>query len=109
VYQRAKKILIRQQNATNLGLNDSNYEGIKHSIFPIVNDEFPGLQLRTRLYSNHTQPFTTYFGNEFWIIKRNAIVASNKGAQQGKFYHNTGEGGLTEFHQQGGAICWQIE
>lgn len=35
-------------------------------------------------------------------------MALNKGALKGKFYHNTGEGGLTEFHQQGGDITWQI-
>lgn len=44
----------------------------------------------------------------FGSLSEAAIVALNKGAQKGNFYHNTGEGGLTEFHLQGGDVCWQI-
>jgi glutamate synthase domain-containing protein 2 len=44
----------------------------------------------------------------FGSLSENAIMALNKGALKGNFYHNTGEGGLTEFHQQGGDVTWQI-
>ena len=44
----------------------------------------------------------------FGSLSENAIIALNKGAQKGNFYHNTGEGGLTQFHLQGGDVCWQI-
>ena len=40
----------------------------------------------------------------FGSLSENAILALNKGAQKGNFYHNTGEGGLTEFHLQGGDV-----
>ena len=33
----------------------------------------------------------------------------NRGAKLGGFYHNTGEGGLSPYHLEGGGdICWQI-
>ncbi|MFV8375430.1 glutamate synthase-related protein [Flavobacterium sp. LB1P71] len=43
----------------------------------------------------------------FGSLSENAIMVLTKGAL-GKFYHNTGEGGLTKFHQQGGDITCQI-
>lgn len=44
----------------------------------------------------------------FGSLSENAIRALNNGAKKGNFYHNTGEGGLTEFHLQGGDVTWQI-
>jgi glutamate synthase domain-containing protein 2 len=110
VYQRAKNIDSTTPFGTQLNLNDPHYEGIKHSIFPAtVNEELPRVIIGgpdcTQLYSASLLNISAM---SFGSLSENAIVALNKGAQQGKFYHNTGEGGLTEFHQQGGDICWQI-
>lgn len=110
VYQRAKNIDSSTPFGTQLNLNQPHYEGIKHSIFPaIVNEELPRILIGG---SDCTQPYSASLLNisamSFGSLSENAIVALNKGAQQGKFYHNTGEGGLTQFHQQGGDICWQI-
>ena len=45
----------------------------------------------------------------FGALSKNAILALNHGARLGNFYHNTGEGGLSPYHQQFGAdLCWQI-
>lgn len=45
----------------------------------------------------------------FGALSMNAIRALNRGACQGGFYHNTGEGGMSPYHlQEGGDICWQI-
>lgn len=109
-YQRAKNIDSSTPFGTQLNLNQPHYEGIKHSIFPaIVNEELPRILIGG---SDCTQPYSASLLNisamSFGSLSENAIVALNKGAQQGKFYHNTGEGGLTQFHQQGGDICWQI-
>ena len=35
-------------------------------------------------------------------------MALNQGAHLGGFAHNTGEGGLTPYHRQGGDLIWQI-
>lgn len=110
VYQRAKNIDSTIPFGTQLNLNQSSYEGIKHSIFPTaVNEELPRVLIGG---SNCKQPYLASLLNisamSFGSLSENAIIALNKGAQKGTFYHNTGEGGLTEFHLQGGDVCWQI-
>lgn len=45
----------------------------------------------------------------FGALSSTAITALNKGARLGNFAHNTGEGGLSDYHlQSGGDIIWQI-
>ena len=44
----------------------------------------------------------------FGSLSAKAIMALNKGAQIGGFAHNTGEGGLSAYHLQGGDIIFQI-
>lgn len=44
----------------------------------------------------------------FGSLSAKAIMALNKGAQIGRFAHNTGEGGLSKYHLQGGDIIFQI-
>lgn len=109
-YQRAKNIDATTPFGTQLNLNQSSYEGIKHSIFPAtVNEELPRILVGGQ---DCTQPYSASLLNisamSFGSLSENAIIALNKGALKGKFYHNTGEGGLTKFHQQGGDITWQI-
>lgn len=41
-------------------------------------------------------------------LSKNAIAALNKGAKLANCYHNTGEGGLSPYHQQGGDVIYQI-
>lgn len=38
----------------------------------------------------------------FGAISKNAVLAMDQGAKMGRFYHNTGEGGLSDYHLQGG-------
>lgn len=110
VYQRAKNIDSTSPFGTQLDLNHSNYEGIKHSIYPAhVNEELPRVLVGG---PNCKQPYLASLLNisamSFGSLSENAIVALNKGAAKGGFYHNTGEGGLTDFHLQGGDVTWQI-
>jgi len=45
----------------------------------------------------------------FGALSDNAIRALNKGAAIGGFYHNTGEGSVSDYHlENGGDIVWQI-
>ena len=42
-------------------------------------------------------------------LSANAVLALNSGAKMGNFAHNTGEGGISKFHHQGGGdLIWQI-
>jgi glutamate synthase domain-containing protein 2 len=109
-YQRAKNIDSTSPFGTQLNLNRSSYEGIKHSIFPaIVNEELPRVIVAG---PDFKQPYSASLLNisamSFGSLSENAIMFLNKGALKGNFYHNTGEGGLTEFHLQGGDVTWQI-
>jgi glutamate synthase domain-containing protein 2 len=109
-YQRAKNIDATTPFGTQLELNTSDYEGIKHSMFPTkVNEELPRVVVGG---PDCKQPYSASILNisamSFGSLSENAIKSLNIGAQKGNFYHNTGEGGLTEFHQQGGDVTWQI-
>ena len=109
-YQRAKNIDATTPFGTQLELNTSDYEGIKHSMFPTkVNHELP----RTTVGGKDCkQPYSASLLNisamSFGSLSENAVRALNNGAKKGNFYHNTGEGGLTDFHLQGGDVTWQI-
>ncbi|KIA98795.1 MULTISPECIES: FMN-binding glutamate synthase family protein [unclassified Flavobacterium] len=111
VYQRAKNIDSSSPFGTQLNLNHDSYEGIKHSIFPAkVNEELPRVLVGGK---DCKQPYLASLLNisamSFGSLSENAVRALNIGAQKGKFYQNTGEGGLTEFHLAGGGdITWQI-
>lgn len=41
-------------------------------------------------------------------LSKNAIIALNKGAAEGGFSHNTGEGSVSPYHLQGGDLVYQI-
>jgi glutamate synthase domain-containing protein 2 len=110
VYQRAKNIDATTPFGTQLELNNADYEGIKHAMFPKkVNEELPRVLVGG---PDCKQPYLASILNisamSFGSLSENAIKALNIGAKKGNFYHNTGEGGLTEFHLQGGDITWQI-
>jgi len=109
-YQRAKNIDATTPFGTQLDINQSSYEGIKHSVFPAqVNHELPRVMVGGQ---DCSQPYLASLLNisamSFGSLSENAIIALNNGAKKGNFYHNTGEGGLTEFHLKGGDVTWQI-
>lgn len=109
-YQRAKNIDATTPFGTQLDLYSSDYEGIKHSMFPAkVNEELPRILVGG---ATCKQPYSASLLNisamSFGALSENAVRALNKGAQKGNFYHNTGEGGLTDYHLQGGDVTWQI-
>jgi len=44
----------------------------------------------------------------FGALSSNAISALNQGAKIAGCLHNTGEGGISPYHQQGGELIWQL-
>src|SRR5690606_27650830 len=60
-----------------------------------------------------SQPYSSSVFNisamSYGSLSKNAVSALNEGARIGNFYHNTGEGGLTDYHLSGGGdVVWQI-
>jgi glutamate synthase domain-containing protein 2 len=45
----------------------------------------------------------------FGSLSGNAILALNSGAKKGGFAHDTGEGGISRYHREGGGdLIWEI-
>jgi len=44
----------------------------------------------------------------FGSLGKNAVAALNLGAKEAHCYQNTGEGGISPYHKQGGDLVWQI-
>lgn len=110
VYARAKLQNEMHPYGTELNVNEELFSWMKHSIYPAkVLDEAPRV-----LFGGPEckQPYSASIFNisamSFGALSSNAVIALNKGAKAGGFYHNTGEGGLSPYHLQGGDVVWQI-
>ena len=111
IYQRAKGARDTRPFGTIFDVNRDGYEWINHSLAPEhVTDHNPRVLFGG---PDCTQPYAASPLNisamSFGALSKNAIMALNKGARQGGFAHNTGEGGLSPYHlKYGGDIIWQI-
>jgi len=111
VYQRAKKQLDTLPFGTQRNVYDVGYEWVNHSLNPKHPDP---ASLRVNIGGpDCKQPYNSSILNisamSYGSLSKNAVMALNKGAQISNFAHNTGEGGLTEYHlKNGGDVIWQI-
>lgn len=110
VYARAKKENITHPFGTEHNLQEERSVWMKHSIYPSFR-----LQPEPRVKiggPDCTQPYESSLFNisamSYGSMSKNAIMALNKGAHAGNFYHNTGEGSISPYHRQGGDLCYQI-
>lgn len=111
VYQRAKKVLDTVPFGTQHNVYEQGYEFVTHSLYPKHVDRD---SLRVTVGSNLcTQPYSMSLLNisamSFGSLSPNSILALNGGAKDGRFAHNTGEGGISPYHlEPGGDLIWQI-
>jgi glutamate synthase domain-containing protein 2 len=113
IYQRAKKVDDTRPFGTELDVYENGYEWLNHSIAALDHSK---LNLDPRITVGGPlckQPYSASVYNisamSFGSLSQNAILALNSGAKIGNFAHNTGEGGLSDYHlQPGGDIIWQI-
>lgn len=112
VYQRSKKDPDSMPFGTQLDVYKEGYEWINHSITTIP---FGQVNENPRVKIGSSQCTNPYYASLFNIsamsfgsLSKNAILALNNGAKQGGFFHNTGEGGLSPYHLQGGDVVWNI-
>lgn len=110
-YERAKNLGDTVPFGTQLDINAANYEGIRHSIYP---KEVPADPPRVKIGGEYCKkPYMASLLNvsamSFGALSDRAVLALNTGARKGGFYHNTGEGGLSDHHlKPGGDLVWQI-
>ena len=114
VYRRAKGENDTEPFGTQLNLYHSGYEWLEHSMYAAKNPkdigEFPRLIIGGK---DCKQPYSSSLINisamSFGSLSTNAVMALNKGAKMGSFAHNTGEGGISDYHlKYGGDLIWQV-
>ena len=110
VYQRAKGE--KQTVAFGMQTDPSipGYEWVSHSLYPVT---IPEKDLKVTIGNSQClQPYRASVFNigamSFGALSQTAIAALNKGACLGGFAHNTGVGGISDHHLQGGDLIWQI-
>ena len=113
VYQRAKHELDTAPFGTQLNVYDAGYEWMNHSIAAKDGKDLDP-DPRVMIGGPHCrQPYSCSLLNvsamSYGSLSKNAIMALNGGAAIGGFAHNTGEGGISEYHNRyGGDIIYQI-
>lgn len=112
VYQRGKKENQMLPFGTQLDVYDEGYQWVNHSMNAIAFSEIDS-NPKVRIGSSQcTKPYMASLFNisamSYGSLSKNAIQALNAGARQGGFYHNTGEGGLSPYHLEGGDVVWNI-
>ncbi|PST82628.1 FMN-binding glutamate synthase family protein [Pedobacter yulinensis] len=113
IYQRAKKENDTVPFGTQLNVYDNGYEWLSHSIAAVSHHE---LNADPRVLVGGpecSKPYSASIFNisamSFGSLSQNAILALNGGARMGNFAHNTGEGGISDYHMKpGGDLIWQI-
>ena len=111
VYARAKGEISSHPFGTELDVYARDYKWLAHSIAPSRNAEGctrvnVGTEQCSRPYQAARLNISAM---SFGALGANAIEALNLGAKIGGFYHDTGEGGLSEYHlKHGGDLVWEI-
>jgi glutamate synthase domain-containing protein 2 len=103
IYQRAKGVEDKRPFGTQARVYDSGYEWLTHSVVPIHIED---TDFRIRIGDTCAKPYDASIYNisamSFGALSANAILALNIGAKKGGFAHDTGEGGISRYHRQGG-------
>ena len=111
VYQRAKNVVDKRPYGTQLQVYANNYEWVNHSLAPFhVHDSDFRVMVGEKTC---TQPYSMSVFNisamSFGALSANAVRALNRGAKQGRFAHDTGEGSISRYHREhGGDLIWEI-
>jgi glutamate synthase domain-containing protein 2 len=104
VYQRAKGVEDKRPFGTRQRVYDAGYEWLTHSVAPV---DIHDTDFRVTIGGPDCRQ--AYEGSiynisamSFGALSANAILALNKGARAGGFAHDTGEGGISRYHREGG-------
>lgn len=111
IYQRAKGDLETKPFGTQRDVYRPGYEWAAHVTTPApLLEEAPRIDIGGK---DCDKPYSSSLLNisamSFGSLSKNAIMALNRGAAEGGFAHNTGEGGVSRYHLEGGGdLIWQI-
>ncbi|HEY6526119.1 MAG TPA: FMN-binding glutamate synthase family protein [Solirubrobacteraceae bacterium] len=110
IYERAKGIKDEQAYGTERDVREPGYEWLLQSIHSFdPPEELPRVTVGG---PDCSQPYEMALLNvsamSFGALSGEALTALNQGAAKGGFAHDTGEGGLTKYHLNGGDVVWEI-
>jgi glutamate synthase domain-containing protein 2 len=109
VYARAKGENDFEPFGTEADVYTAGFEWVDHAIMPSIAREAPRVAIGS---SQCSQPYAASLLNisamSFGALGGNAIRALNRGAWRGGFAHDTGEGGISTHHRQGGDLIWEL-
>ncbi|WP_051681602.1 FMN-binding glutamate synthase family protein [Cellulomonas sp. HZM] len=111
VYERAKGVDEEKPYGTELDVNELGHEYLVHSTTPLEPPDEPARVLVGG--PDCARPYSMALLNvsamSFGALSANAIRALNRGAALGGFAHDTGEGGLSRYHEEhGGDLVWEV-
>ncbi len=111
VYQRAKKEIETVPFGTQHNVYEKGYEFVKHSLFPTDHHHITGEHIEfgsDKCKQKYKGSIINISAMSFGSLSKNAIKALNQGAKMGGFAHNTGEGGISPYHLEGGDLIFQV-
>ena len=122
VYASAKGENNTQGFGTTEDLYGVGYPVIKHSVFPFPETKavFPNGDssslpcakvmgaARGRRRTFELESIVNISAMSFGALGARAVAALNKGALEAHCYHNSGEGGVSPYHEQGAPVMWQL-
>lgn len=110
VYQRAKNV----KQTISFGMQDDperiGYEWAAHSIYTkkANKDNFRVNVGNSQCKQPYSLSVLNISAMSYGALSKAAVTALNQGAMKGRFAHNTGEGGISDYHLKGGDLIWQI-
>jgi len=111
VYQRSKLAKETVPFGTQHNVYAKGYEFVKHSLFPKDHHAILGERVTfgsDKCANKYSSSIVNISAMSFGSLSKNAIMALNQGAKMDNFAHNTGEGGISSYHLQGGDLIFQV-
>lgn len=104
IYQRAKGVEDKRPFGTRERVYDAGYEWMTHSAAPkhITDHDFRIMIGGPDCKKPYSASIYNISAMSFGALSANAILALNTGARKGGFAHDTGEGGISRYHREGG-------
>ena len=114
VYQRSKGDNETVPFGTELDLYAKGAEWVEHSMYPknLLSDseklDLTSIKIGSPSINQYNAKVLNISAMSYGALSSAAVESLNKGARIGQFYHNTGEGGISDYHLTGGDLVWQI-
>jgi glutamate synthase domain-containing protein 2 len=110
VYQRAKMVLDKRPFGTQHEVYQDGFEWLNHSVAARepVRDAFRVAIGGPACQKPYSASVLNISAMSFGALSPQAIRALNLGACAGGFAQDTGEGGVSPYHLQGGDLIWEI-